>query len=102
MTDDEIYAFYNLKSVLSGAKNRSNAWECVNYLRETIDIVKDNAPDLFELSFIDEKLASVEMLLMKCIDNLKIDKPKGFVLREWHGSTGPYVSLIKPCCISSM
>lgn len=90
LSELEIFAFYDLKSVLSGAKDRSSVWTCVNYIREIIDILRSEAPELLELAFIDEKLASIEMILMKCIDNMKIDKPKGFVLREWHGATGPY------------
>lgn len=86
----EHFNYYDLKHTLSGVKNRSSAWDCVNYIREILDILKSEIPEIIEVSFIEDKLASIEMIIMKSIENMRIKKPKGFILREWHGSTGPY------------
>ena len=81
-----------LYRVLSGKTTNRNMWNCVNEIREIIDILKSEAPELLEVTFIESQLASMDRLLMKSIKIMQIPQPRGFVLRKWNASIGPYCS----------
>lgn len=76
--------------VLSGKTTNRNIWNCVNDIREIIDILKLEAPELLEVTFFESQLASMDRLLMKSIKIMQLPKPRGFVLRKWNASIGPY------------
>ena len=79
-----------LYGVLSGKTTTRNIWNCVNDIREIIDILKSETPELLEVTFIESQLASLDRLLMKSIKIMKIPRPRDFVLRKWNASIGPY------------
>lgn len=81
-----------LYRVLSGKTTNCNIWNCVNDIREIIDILKLEAPELLEVTFIESQLASMDRLLMKSIKIMQILQPRGFVLRKWNASIGSYRS----------
>lgn len=64
----------------------------VNDIREIIDILKLEAPELLEVTFIESQLASLDQLLMETINIMQPPQPRGFVLRKWNASIGPYSS----------
>lgn len=79
-----------LYSVLSGKTANHNIWNCVNDIREIIDILKLEAPELLEVTFIESQLASLDQLLMETINIMQSPQPRGFVLRKWNASIEPY------------
>ena len=79
-----------LYRVLSGKATTRNIWNCVNDIREIIDILKLEAPELLEVTFIESLLASLDRLLMKSIKIMQPPQPRGFVLRKWNASIGSY------------
>lgn len=79
-----------LYRVFSGKTTNRNIWNCVNDIREIIDILKSETPELLEVTFIESQLASMDRLLMKSIKIMQIPQPRGFVLQKWNASIGPY------------
>lgn len=88
--DEKPIVLEIVTGILTGKRRNLNAWHYINDLRETIDILKKESPELIEVTFIESKFASLDAMLMELVHLLNIPKPKGFVLREWNGSTGPY------------
>ena len=67
-----------------------NIWDCINDVREIIDILKSETPELLDATFIEVKLANIDYIFMKLAKIMKIPYPKGFVLKKWNASIGPY------------
>lgn len=75
--------------ILSGKYSYKNIWNCINDVREIIDILNFESPHVMEVTFIELQLAGLDAVLMNVAEILQIEKPKNFVLRDWNGSIGP-------------
>jgi hypothetical protein len=66
-------------------------WTNINNVRETVEIIRNNAPIVLDVSFIELKFAHLDLFLRKIQKILQIPKPyQDFSLRKWEGSIEPW------------